>query len=319
MLSATLLMTALSMASVNTGSLTGRFGINLSGCEFEATGALCPNASDIDWYMDQGFTVIRVPFRGSLPAAKLYPIVDRIVARGGFVILDRHDFTWPRTSDQVTYWTNLIAPYKQNIRVVIDVMNEPQGFNDPTLPNGYMQWARDANQIIAGLRANGAGNMILMEWPEYSSGLRADLNEAANTECKSAMCALDRSGGLKDPLGRTMLSPHLYFDTYSTGTVATCGKALTLDKVRAAAEKRGYRLFLGESAFGSYRGVSGTCAGVATAAVTEIKAHANVWAGVTWWGGGRAWKEDYVFKTEPLKGTRAAAPASAYVRWIAGE
>ena len=50
-----------STASVNTLKLQARPGVNLSGCEFDYAGTLCPNKDDINWYMDQGFAIIRLP------------------------------------------------------------------------------------------------------------------------------------------------------------------------------------------------------------------------------------------------------------------
>ncbi len=307
-----------SASSSNTTELRGQMGINLSGCEFINSGVLCPNASDIDWYIDQGFKVIRVPFRDKMDPAKLHPIIQKITARGGYVILDRHDYKWPQPAEQVAFWTKAVGPYAKNSHVLIDVMNEPRGFNDADQTNDWSQWASEANEIVAGLRRAGLNNMLLMEWPAYSAAYKFDNNEADSKPCSSAACALDRIGGLKDPLGRTLLSPHLYFDRWSSGTVAECIDTLNLDRAREAAAKRGYRLFLGESAFGNYRGVPDSCQAVGRAAVNEIKSHPETWAGVTWWGGGRAWNENYLFKVEPKKGTRAKTSLSAYAKAISG-
>ena len=303
-------------ASANTVDLQAQTGVNLSGCEFDAVGTLCPNADDVDWYLGQGFTVVRLPFRGTIAPARLQPIIDRIVAKGGYVILDRHDFNWPSPIAQIAFWNTLAGRYKGEKRVLIDVMNEPKGFNDPVVGNDFMQWARDSNVILAGLRASGLRNTVLLEWPQYSAAFRFDKKEGSQSACESAACALDRSGGLQDPLNATLLSPHLYFDSGSSGTNGTCQPILNLDKARTAAAARGYRLFLGESAFGNATRVPASCAGVGAAALAEIKSYPETWAGVTWWGGGRAWKEDYLFKIEPRKGTRGQVEPSAYLRAI---
>lgn len=303
-------------ASANTMTYQSRMGVNLSGCEFDGVGTLCPNNDDVDWYLSQGFSVIRLPFRSTIAPTKLYPIVDRIVAKGGTVILDRHDFAWPSVDAQVTFWAGLVDRYKRNDRVMIDVMNEPKGFNDPSLPNDFMQWARDGNAIIAKLRAKGINNTILLEWPQYSAAFRFAAWEAPLRECNSALCGLDRSGGLKDPLGRTLLSPHVYYDRWSSGVDAECELPFKLSEARVAAEQRGYRLWLGESAFGSYKNIRTSCAAYGAETLAEIKGNPGTWAGVSWWGGGRAWKEDYFYKIEPVKGTRAKVAPSVYLKAI---
>lgn len=312
---------AAASASANTTDLKSRMGVNLSGCEFDAVGALCPSAADIDWYVAQGFTVFRLPFRSTILPANLYPSVDRILAKGGRVILDRHDFYWYSPGNQITFWTGLAGRYKNEARVMIDLANEPGGFNDPKLTNDWMQWARDGNAIIAGLRGKGIANIILLEWPQYSAAFRLESWEPSTKQCQSAGCALDRSGGLKDPLGRTLLSPHLYFDRWSSGTERECALPLqhNLTKARVAAAKRGLRLWLGESAFGSYKGVPSSCVSYGKAALAEIKGNPATWAGVSWWGGGRFWGDSYIYKIEPTKGTRATAAPSAYLRQITGK
>jgi endoglucanase len=317
----TVVALAAAAASANTNDLKSRMGINLSGCEFEITGTLCPSAADIDWYLAQGFGVIRLPIRTTTLPAKLYPVVDRIIAKGGRVILDRHEFAWPSVSNQVAFWGGIAGRYKNDARVLIDVANEPKGFNDPKLTNDWMQWVRDGNAIIAGLRAKGINNIILLEWPQYSAAFRLESWETAAKQCQSAGCALDRSGGLKDPLGRTLLSPHLYFDRWSSGTEKECALPLqhNLTKTRIAAAKRGLRLWLGESAFGSYKGVPASCVSYGKTAIAEIKGNPATWAGVSWWGGGRFWGDSYIYKVEPKKGTRATAAASGYLRTISGK
>lgn len=295
------------------------FGINLAGCAVGSDGSLCPNLEDIAWYTDprQGFNLFRLPFKSSVPKATLYKVVDGLLAKGATVVLDRHEYWWPSVSDQIAYWTALAAPYRSNYHVIIDLMNEPRGFNSPTVTNDWLQWAADTKAIIAGLRRAGIQNTIAVEWPGSSAAFRLDKNESPYKECESAACAVDRQGGLGDR--NVLFEAHMYWDHGSSGTHAECDPYFVLDTARAAAAKRGWKLLLGEGAFGNNHGVPATCAPLLSKAVAEIRAYPYTWLGATWWGGGREWPEGYIFKIEPTKGTRAQVPHSFYLEKLRGQ
>lgn len=295
------------------------FGINLAGCAVGADGALCPDADEVKWWTGQGFGIVRLAFKDTTPIARVHASADLVLAAGGTLILDRHDFKWPSVADQVAFWTAAAAKYRNDPRVLIDLMNEPKGFDDPAVPNDYVQWARDTRLILAELRKAGFGNTILVEWPGSSASFRFDKAERVTASyvkpCESAACALDRQGGLGD--GNVILSPHRYFDPGSPGASSKCTTdvAAELASTRAKAAKRGYRLFLGESAFGNWVGMNGTCAAEGAKVIAEIKSHPETWAGVTWWGAGREWPVNYVFAAGP-KGQRNRG---TYVRTLTGE
>ena len=299
-----------------------QMGVNLSGCSFTMNGALCPTPADVDWYADAGFMMVRIPFKGEQAGdpevvAKIAAAARRARKRGMTVILDRHDYKWPAPEEQVAFWRKLLPQMPEGMW--IDPENEPRGFDDPVETNNWMQWARDANAIIAGLRRAGLDNVIVLEWPGWSAMYRFDKHERVTPDykkpCDSAGCALDRSGGLIDPAGRTLLSPHMYFDKGSSGTNGKCNPSEVFSRFAEQARARHLKALVGEVAFGSHRGVNAACRAVGEAAIAAVYANPDVYRGVTWWGGGRAWKSDYPFAIAP-KGHQDKN--SAYVRMLTG-
>jgi endoglucanase len=304
-----------------------RFGVNLSGCTFVENGSLCPTVDDVAWYIDKaGFRSIRLPFHGSQASnpviiQRIHDIVKAANARNVPVILDRHDYQWPTPAAQIAFWIPILRRMNDPEMVMVDLMNEPKRFNDPVMTNDWLQWVRDTNLIIAGIRKAGIRNRILVEWPQYSASFRFDKKEPASKECQSAACAIDRTpGGLADPLKRVILSPHRYFNTGASGTTAPCVSKGDgqLGEFAVAARKRGFKAILGEYAFGNYKGAPASCAAISVAVMASLKADADVWIDAMAWGGGRAWPDSYIFKIEPAKGARAKAPLPDLVKVMAG-
>jgi hypothetical protein len=301
------------------------FGANLSGAEAASGDAVRPSLKDLKGYIDRfGFKLIRYPFIDSrmTPAriAELRTFTDIAGSKGVPVILDNHTYRWPTVTAAVAFWTGFARNFPDDGSVILDPVNEPQGFNDPVMTNDWMQWARDSNAIIAGLRANGIRHPIALEYPQWSATFRFDKNEGPKKDCVSAGCALDRSGGLRDPLKRTYINGHRYFDNGASGTSKAC-KDTVSGWVEFAAQlrKRGLKAYITEVAFGSSYGVHPTCEAVSKEAVAALRANSDVLLGVTWWGGGRIWPESYIFKIDPKKAERFTAPVPVYTRALSGQ
>ncbi len=319
-----------STASVNVDlGKAPRMGVNLSGCEFVDNGALCPKPSTVDTYIDKGFTVFRVPFKGkqaSDPAVvrKLQAIAQAAAARGAYVILDRHDYGPAFRPEQLPFWTALMPSFPDTTHVLIDPMNEPKGgYTYEKDRQTGKSFGTEVNAAIAGFRKAGFKHTLVIEWKEWAGMQRFDKGEAANAPCSSPACSFDRAGGLKDPIGRTMVSGHRYPDSNGSGTSGTCVTNKTGPQLVANAEKgaaaRGLKLWIGEFAFGSHAGVSATCEAIGRSLIARMRAMPQVYAGVSWWGGGNGWKEDYFYKIEPKKGTFATAAPSKYLTIITGK
>jgi len=300
------------------------FGANLSGAEASSGDAVRPSLEDWKGYIERhGFKLIRYPFKDDrmTPAriAELKVNVAYARSKGVPVILDNHTYRWDSPEKAILFWTAFARNFPDDGSVMIDPVNEPRGFNDPVLTNDWDQWLRDSNLIIAGLRANGIRHPILLEYPQWSATFRFDKKEGPKKACESAGCAIDRGGGLKDPLGLTRINTHRYFDKGSSGTSKEC-EAQTSGFVEFAEQlrRRGLKAYITESAFASHYGMKASCAAVGVEAIAALRANSDVLLGITWWGGGRIWPESYLFKIDPPKATRFTAPTSSYVERLTG-
>ncbi len=312
-----------SSASTNVRIRGPVFGVNIAGCSFVADGTLCPTPASVRAYLDKGFTMVRLPFKGPQMAdpvirRKLVAATRAALDRGAYVVLDRHDYSWPSVSEQVAFWTSLMASMPRSDRIIIDPMNEPKHFDDPVLTNDWDQWARDTNQIIAGLRAAGIRNVIAPEYPGSSATFRLRKREDAAKPSESALVALDRAGGLKDPLGLTIINGHRYFDKGSSGTQPSCTGTPGYDNFAYELRARGLKGIITESAFGRAGAIPPSCEAAGAAAIAYLKTNADTVVGVTWWGGGAAWNERYLFKIEPKKGSFGPKHKDAYLDRLLG-
>jgi len=301
------------------------FGANLSGAEASGSDAIRPSLEDWKGYVERhGFKLIRYPFKDDrmTPAriAELKVNVAYAGSEGVPVILDNHTYRWDAPPKAIAFWTGFARNFPDDGSVMIDPVNEPRGFDDPVLTNDWDQWLRDSNLIIAGLRANEIRHPIVLEYPQWSASFRFDKKEAPWKACESAACAIDRGGGLKDPLGLTYLNFHRYFDKGSSGTNKECdAKTSGFLELAEQLRRRGLQGYITEGAGGSHYGVPASCKAVLAEAIAAIRANSDVIKGITWWGGGRIWPESYFFKIDPPKAVRFTAPTSSYTKTIAGK
>lgn len=293
-----------------------RFGVNISGCEFKVE--TCPRPADVALYADAGAQAIRLPVRADrLETPDQLRRLERLVAattrRGIYVIIDDHRYRPIGDPTVRAFWLRIGPLFRGNRLVAFDLQNEPRG-------GTWESYGREANMLIGALRAAGIDNDILLEWRQSSGANRADKKEPADKPCESAFCSLDRAGGLRDPLGRTLMSPHSYWDSDGSGRSGYCRGDTSakgqLGAVTAAARRRGVRLFLGEFAFGKSGVLSPVCAKLGQEMFAYMRANRDVWAGGTLWGGGPAWSARYTFRLEKAK-DRAATFDTAYGRMIA--
>lgn len=298
------------------------FGANLSGAEASGGDAVRPSLDDLKNYIDRfGFKLIRYPFKmermTDARIAELKVLVDYARSKRVPFILDNHNFGWPLVAEQVAAWTAFAKHWPADGSVLLELNNEPKGVS-------YTQFGIDAKAVIAGLRANGVKHPLLLGGPGYSAISRFDKGESRTKVCESAACGLDRAPGPLDPLNLTYIVGHKYFDWNSSGTSASCKRSdgtiptsSNFDTFAAQVRKRGWKAYITEAAFGSYKGIPSTCAAVGADAIADMKANADVLRGVTWWGGGRIWPESYIYKMDPKKADRFTAPVPHYVQSVA--
>jgi aryl-phospho-beta-D-glucosidase BglC (GH1 family) len=286
-------------ALLNRGDL---WGVNISGLEFATE--LSVVEADIDFYADAGVKSIRLPIKRDRllteqKLAALDALVKHATGRGIVVVLDEHSFGNigdPRIRD---FWLRVGPRYKGQHLVWFDLQNEPGG-------GTWETWGPDSRELIHALRAAGIDNVMVLEWRQSSGASRADKNELSSEPCVSALCSLSRAGVKTladlDPLKRTVLSPHRYFDKDGSGTSKYCRTDLSPNGAFGSsvsmAQKLGVNLYLGEFAWGSYADdFPESCRTLAPKLIEYLKATPEFIGGASW-GWGPRWSKSYIFRGE---------------------
>lgn len=296
-------------------------GVNLSGAEFgesQLPGTygshyVYPNSAEIDYYLDKGMNLFRLPFRwerlqrslnGALDAtesARIQSVVAYATGQGAHVILDPHNYaryygavvgsgSVPNSSF-ADFWSRLAVLYKNNPRVVFGLMNEPHDMSTE-------QWVAAANAAIAAIRAAGAQNLILVPGNAWT-GAHSWSDGWYGTPNAVAML------NIVDPFDNFAFEVHQYLDADSSGTSSgVAGPTIGSQRIAAFTSwlrAHGYRGLLGEFA------VAGQSIGSAGGQIGDealrdmlgfLAANSDVWLGWTWWAGGPWWGE-YMFTLEP--------------------
>lgn len=281
-------------------------GVNLSGAEYgEADGVegvnfTYPSASTVSYFAGKGFDTVRLPFKWERLQPRLGEPFERVElerlktsvaglrAKGLTVILDPHNFGYYSGSqigsDQVPsrqfaqFWIRLAAEFANQDGIAYGLMNEPHDIAPKV-------WLDAANQAIAGIRAVGATNLILVPGTHWSSVVtwQEDFGRGSN-----ARVMLD----IADPLNHYAFEVHQYMDKDLSGTNEACVNAdLAVEglvKLSAWLRNNGKRAFLGE--FGGSS--EAACLDGLTRMMGEISRNSDVWLGWTYWAGGDWWAED---------------------------
>ena len=189
-----------SRASRGADAASGRLqfaGVNLAGGEFGklpgtyGTDYTYPAPADIDYYVELGFNLIRVPFRWerlqptlehlSLPATRqlLTAVVDYAAGKGLHVVLDTHNYARRRLADDgwaadhligsklvptaafADFCARLASAFQGTPSVIFGLMNEPWGIEPE-------EWLVIANEAIAALRREGASQLVLVPGVAYT-------------------------------------------------------------------------------------------------------------------------------------------------------
>jgi endoglucanase len=192
------------------------------------------------------------------------------------------------------FWSRVAQQYQDNPRVIFNLVNEPN-----TMPTE--QWLSAANAAIAGIRAVGAQNLILVPGNAWSGAWTWQDNWYGKP---NAQVMLD----VVDPIDNYAYDVHQYLDVDGSGSFQDIVSA-TIGSERLSAftgwlrdhDRRG---FLGEWAVP--RQTVGSDPGeIGDEAMTDLLGHLeqndDVWLGWTWWSAGPWWGE-YQFTLEPTPG-----------------
>ena len=300
-------------------------GINLAGAEFgehtlpgnHGQHYNYPNAAEVNYFLDKGMNVFRLPFRwerlqrtlngdfDETEFGRLDAFVTAATSAGGYVVLDPHNYARYRIggTEHVIgsgtvphaafgdFWARLSDKYKHNDRVIFGLMNDPNSM--PT-----EQWLTAANTAIAAIRNTGANNLILVPGNGWS-GAHSWTQNWYGTPNGTVML------NVVDPANNFAFDAHQYLDSDSSGTTsnivsATIGqeRLVTFTNWLRANNRRG---FLGEFAVAnSTIGIGANQIGdeAMTNMLSYIADNDDVWLGWTWWAAGPWWNE-YRFTMEP--------------------
>lgn len=294
------------------GMQTELAGVNLAGAEFgsEVPGVhdvdyTYPKAESLDYFIDKGMNVFRIPFLWERLQRTLYGDFDeneqsRLVAlvtavsdRGARAILDPHNYA--RYGGQVIgaeigndafsdFWSRLALLFADNDRVIFGLMNEPHDMDTA-------QWFSAATAATAAIRDVGAENLILLPGNRWTG---AHSWRSFGGELSNADGIVDYS----DPLDNVAVEVHQYLDSNSSGSGGACvSDTIGVERVTEFTEwarENGYRAFLGEFGAPANR----VCLHSVDNMLSFVGENADVWLGWTWWAAG-PWWGDYPLSVEP--------------------
>jgi endoglucanase len=307
------------------------FGVNLSGAEFGDGGsnhALSPSpgtagqnyvysepGGSASWFAARGMNTFRIPVRwerlqatlgGALTTSDLNSLSSAITYITGtlssYAIIDIHNYaryngnlvntSFP--NDQLkTFWNLLANQFKSNSKVMFGLMNEPYSMDTDI-------WVGAANAAIAGIRASGATNIILVPGNRYTGAHSWAVSNDGNGRSNA-----DALLNIVDSGNNFIIEMHQYLDSDYSGTQTACvsntwgSDAL----VTATSWLRTNKLkgFIGE--FGG--GANTQCYDSIDLMLAYMENNADVWTGWTWWSAG-PWWGSYFLSIEPSSGVAAA-------------
>lgn len=291
-------------------------GVDLSGMEFgsvypgvEGRDWVTPTTQEVDYYTSRGMNVFRIGFvweraqpvlNGPLTASyvgKLKNLVDYAsVNKGVTTIIEPHNFAKYRGknigSPEVPnaafadFWSKMCLQYKDNPKVVFNLVNEPNGL--PT-----EQWVAGANAAIAAIRSAGCAHMIHVPGNAWTAAFHWNSNWYGTANSVAML-------KIVDPGNNFLYEAHQYIDSDGSGGGKECVSA-TVGSQRLAVfvnwlRANGKRGFIGEI------GAPNTplCQSAMTDMIKYMDANADVIGGWIWWAGGPGWSQTYQLSLEPL-------------------
>jgi len=319
-------------------------GVNLAGAEFGQTALpgtynvnyTYPNQTEVDYFRSKGLNIFRLCFRwerlqqstnanfNSAELSRLHTFVSTTTAKGIYVILDPHNFQryYPdpsnfQSSSQglvgsavpdsafVDFWSRLATIYKTNDHVIFNLMNEPNSM--PT-----EQLVTSENAAIAGIRAAGAANLILVPGNGWTGAWMWQNNYYGTPNAQAMLNIVDSGNNFA-------FDVHQYLDSDGSGSHTNIVSAtIGLERITNFTtwlKVNNRKGFLGEFAvpnaiIGPNASQNGDEA--LTNMLSHIQNNSDVWLGWTWWAAG-PWWGNYMFTLEKTAGG-ADQPAMPVLR-----
>ncbi|MCV0426935.1 MAG: glycoside hydrolase family 5 protein [Roseibium sp.] len=292
-------------------------GVNLSGAEYGdkhgilGTNYIYPTEETVSYFAEKGMNLVRLPFRwerlqpvfgealNTEELNRLHNAVELIRSHGMKVLLDPHNFGYYDGKRLMTadvpaqafanFWIRLAQEFANQEDIMFGLMNEP--YDIPV-----EDWLIAANQAIAGIRAVGAENLILVPGTNWSgaSSWQSDRPAGNNGNVMS---------GVSDPADNFIYEVHQYMDEDFSGTHETCPQAdLALKGLvdfTGWLKEQGARGLLGE--FGGSKDPA--CLAGLTRMVDYMDEASEQWLGWTYWAAGDWWPATEGNNIQPVEGT----------------
>ncbi len=270
------------------------------------------------YFKSKGMNVFRLPFRwerlqpernkafDATELERLQTTVKNLKSLGAKVVLDPHNYARYKNdligseqvpnADFVDFWKRLATLYKDDDSVIFGLMNEPHDMKSE-------QWRDAANAAIAGIRATGAKNLILVPGNGWTGAHSWTQNWYGTPNAELMLT-------IKDPGNNYAFEVHQYMDGDSSGRGDACvSEQIGAERMKTFTEwakKNKVRGFLGE-----FNGGNNPLCEAATAHLLNyVESNPDVFVGWTWWAAGPWWGSSLRI-LEPKNG--ADAPQ---MRWI---
>jgi endoglucanase len=274
--------------------------------------------TDIAFWGSRGFNCFRLPFSwerlqhdllGSFNTTyqgNLVRCVNRLTAAGFYVMPDLHNYARYATGTHsapgvvvtngsyvqhilgdgtlttahlVDVWTKITTLFKDNKRVIWNLMNEPHDFG-----RTCSQWIADQNDIVAAIRGAGAKQLVLYgntrasdvtHWNSYTANQDYFTAHGLGSAGGTDQAQFDATA-IVDPANNFALDMHQY--EYQPTSSTSYQSFLTTVTTWARGAKR--KLFLSE--MGSQIDATNGATAVANV-LTYLNANSDVWIGFTPW------------------------------------
>jgi hypothetical protein len=276
-------------------------GINLAGADYN----LYPTQAEVNYFVNKGFTTIRVGIAweilqpkqdGSLDPeviGKLHDVVSYAASQGVKVILDVHNYgsgygdligsKETPISSFADLWGKLATSFAGDANVVFGLMNEP-------LVATATEWLPAVNAAIGAIRDAGATTQQILvpgvHWDGAHSWTQTD-----------NATVLGAPGAIIDPSHNFAFEVHQYLDDTSGQNSWVVSETIGVERLTAItnwARATGATLYLGEF------GVADNPMALAALnnMLSFMQANGDVWQGAAYWAAGAAW-HDYMYSVEP--------------------
>jgi endoglucanase len=281
---------------------------------------------EVTYFVGKGMNTFRLPFRwerlqrsafeelhglGGGPAGELDRMdafVNQATGLGAYVILEPHNFaryypsgggnfqTTPngRLGNDVSdaafadFWGKVADHYKDNERVVFNLMNEPTAIDTD-------DWVSAANAAIAAIRNAGAKNMIQVPGNRWTGAWTWDNSGGSVDGISMGRSNADALLDIVDPGNNFVIEVHQYMDSNGSGTNESINNNDPMTGVQRVTEFTNWlrdndlKGFLGEFAVPNSLIGAGVGDETIENLLDYLEANDDVWTGWAWWAAGPWW------------------------------